>query len=235
MVTLAPRRGDLSPRAHPLGPVRLRPAGRAVGPGPGPVRRRGGVRAEPVRRRGGDVGGQAAHGRRHADRRPAGARALRPRPVRGGVRGGAAHPSPRTSRSTRGSSSRSAGFDVSTRPVRTPMSYETRYLDLETGEIRPEARPATKGHGLDHGLLQALRQLRRRRPRRRSASCEQTAAVRIPLGVAEPQVVAADRATLDRSTWAARRPPPRCWSSSGCGAPGRRTRRSSSASSWRTG
>ena len=91
----------------------------------------------------------------------------------------------------------SAGFDVSTRPVRTPMSFETRYLDLETGEIRPESRPATKGHGLDHGLLQAFGQYGAA-GRAAQRVVEQTSAVRVPLGVAEPQVVAADRATLDQ-------------------------------------
>ena len=76
------------------------------------------------------------------------------------------------------------------------MSFETRYLDLETGEIRPEARPATKGHGLDHGLLQAFGRYGAA-GRAAQRVVEQTSAVRVPLGVSEPQVVAADRATLD--------------------------------------
>ena len=71
-----------------------------------------------------------------------------------------------------------------------------RYLDLETGEIRTEARPATKGHGLDHGVLQAFGRYGAA-GRAAQRVVEQTAAVRVPLGVAEPQVVAADRATMD--------------------------------------
>jgi hypothetical protein len=90
----------------------------------------------------------------------------------------------------------SAGFDVSTRPVRTPMTFETRYLDLETGEIRPEARPATKGHGLDHGVLQAFGRYGAA-GRAAQRLVEQTAAVHLPLGVSEPQVVAADRGTME--------------------------------------
>ena len=110
----------------------------------------------------------------------------------------------------------SAAFHVSTRPVRTPMSFETRYLDLDTGEIRP--RPGRDpGHGLDHGLLDAFG--------RYGAA-----------GRAPQRVVGADgggprpargrgaagrrrrpRHPATRSPWTDRRPPPRSSSSNGSG------------------
>jgi len=91
----------------------------------------------------------------------------------------------------------SAGYDVSAHAVRTPMSYETRYLDLETGEVRPESRPDTTGHGLGHEVLQAFGRYGAA-GRAAQRVVEQTGAVRMPLAVGEPQVVAADRASMDQ-------------------------------------
>jgi hypothetical protein len=90
----------------------------------------------------------------------------------------------------------SAGYDVSAHAVRTPMSYETRYLDLETGEVRPESRPDTTGHGLGHEVLHAFGRYGAA-GRAAQRVVEQTGAVRMPLAVGEPQVVAADRASMD--------------------------------------
>jgi hypothetical protein len=90
----------------------------------------------------------------------------------------------------------SAGYDVSVHAVRTPMTYETRYLDLETGEIRPDSRPETADQGLGRDVLQAFGRYGAA-GRASQRVVEDTASVRRPLSVGEPQVVAADRSSLD--------------------------------------
>ena len=196
IVTLAPRRGDLSPRAHPLARCvfvqQAVPLGLAMDRfGDAEVSGPNQFDVEGV-----TVGGKSLTGAATLT----GAQPVREHFARAQfveVSEDERLTKPAYEPLDAGVEFTSAGFDVSTRPVRMPMSFETRYLDLETGEIRPDARPATKGHGLDHGLLQAFGQYGAA-GRAAQRVVEQTSAVRIPLGVAEPQVVAADRATLDQ-------------------------------------
>ena len=219
IVTLAPQRGDLAPRAHPLGRFVFVQQVAAVRPGPGPVRRRRRGRAEPLRRRGGHDRWAGAH---------AVATLTGAQPVREHFARAQFVEMSEEERLTRpayealdaGVEFSSAGFDVSAQPVRAAMTFETRYLDLETGEIRTEARPATEGHGA-----------RPRAARRRSAATAPRAAP--PQRVVEQTArgPASRSASPSRRSWpptasrwtrsisAVRRPPRRCWSSSGCDGP----------------
>ncbi len=228
-----PRDAATSPRRPPARPLRLRPAGRAAGPGHGPVRRRGGLRTEPVRRRGGDRRREVPHRCRHADRRPAGTRALRPRAVRRGVRGRTAHQARvraprRGSRVHLGRLRRQHPTGPDADELRDPLPRPRDRRDPArdpAGHQGPRPRP--RG-------APGVRAVRRRRPRR-------PARRRADLGGPHP-------ARGRRAAGGGRRPrhpgpgrPGRPgdhrrgrWSSSGCGGPGS-PRRSSSASSWRTG
>jgi hypothetical protein len=89
----------------------------------------------------------------------------------------------------------SGAFEVG-EPVRAELAYETSYLDLETGEVRPEPSPTLPTAGLRDDLLQRLGRFAAagRAPERQA---EQAATVRLPLTVTDPPVVAADRGTLD--------------------------------------
>ena len=138
VVTLAPRRGDLSPRAHP--PARCVFVQQAVPLGLAMDRFGDAVVAGPNQF---DVEAVTVGGRPLTSV----ATLTGAQPVREHFARAQFVEVSEDERLTRpayepldaGVEFTSAGFDVSTRPVRMPMSFETRYLDLETGEIRPEA------------------------------------------------------------------------------------------------
>jgi hypothetical protein len=194
MVTLAPRRGDLAPRAHPL--ARCVFTQQAVPFGLALDRFGDAAVAGPNQF---DVVAVTVGGRAVAAS-PTLSAAV---PVREHFARAQFVEVPEEDRLSRpayeqldaGVEFASAGFEVSGRPVRTPMSYETRYLDLDSGETSPDERPGTPTHGLAHAVLQAFGQYGAagRSPQR---AVERAASVRVPLGVAEPQVAAADRETL---------------------------------------
>lgn len=194
MVTLAPRRGDLAPRAHPLARCvfaqQVVPFGLALD-------------------RFGDAGVAGPNqfdvlgvtvGGRTVDSTPTLSAAVAVREHFARAQFVEVPEEDRLSRPAyeqldAGVEFSSAAFEVGGRPVRIPMSYETRYLDLERGETSPDDRPGTATHGLGHDVVQAFGQYAAagRAPQR---SAERAASVRVPLGVGEPVVVAADRETL---------------------------------------
>ena len=182
IVTLAPRRGDLSPRAHPLARCvfvqQAVPLGLAMDRfGDAAVAGPNQFDIEAV-----TIGGRAAHGRRHADRRPAGARALRPRAVRRGVRGRAAHQAGvraarRRSRVHAPPASTSApGRSGPPMSVRDPLP---RPRDRARSAPRPGRPPRATA-----STTACSRRSGGTAPPGRAAQrvVEQTAAVRIPLG-----------------------------------------------------
>jgi hypothetical protein len=195
IVTLAPRRGDAAPRAHPL--ARCVFVQQAVPLGLALDRFGDATVAGPNQF---DVEGVTVGGRPLAGATTLSAAA----PVREHFARAQFVEVSEDERLTRpayeeldaGVEFTSAGFEVSARPVRTPLSYETRYLDLETGDITPDGRPDTPRHGLDDVVLQAFGRYGAA-GRAAQRVVEQTAVVRIPLAVADPQVVAADRATME--------------------------------------
>ena len=195
MVTLAPRHGDPTPRAHPLGRFvfaqQLVPFGLALEQfGDATVAGPDQFQIDSV-----TIGGRPIAGT---------APGSSPTPVREQFARAQFVRMSDEDRLTRpafeeldaGVEFSSGGFEVSPHPVRSDLAYETRYLDLATGETRPEPSEGVTGGGLDHDLLDRLGHYAAagRAPRR---ATEQAATVRWPLTVTAPQVAAADRSTLD--------------------------------------
>jgi hypothetical protein len=195
MVTLAPRRGDLAPRAHPLGRFvfaqQVVPFGLALD-------RFGDAGLAGLNEF--DVEGVTVGGRPLASAAPQAVR----QPVREHFARAQFIEMSEEDRLTRpayeeldaGVEFSSLAFEVPARAVRTGLTYETSYLDLSTGEIREDPTPATTTSGLGHDLLQrfgrygAAGQATRRRT-------EQAATVRRTFRVGAPPVLAADRTTLE--------------------------------------
>lgn len=186
VVTLAPRRGDLAPRAHPLGRFafsqQVAPLGLSLD----------------------KFGDSAVAGPNRFDVESVtiGGRPVATVPVREHFARAQFLETAEEDRLTRpsfeemdaGAEFSSAAFEVGA-PQRVDMEYETAYLDLETRQTRPESRRGVRQGALDDGLVQGFGRYGAagRAPQR---ATERMAAVRLGVAVSAPPVAAADRRTL---------------------------------------
>jgi len=194
MVTLAPRRGDLRPRAHPLGRFvfsqQVTPFGLAL--------EKFGD-SEVVGPNQFDVESVTIGGRPVAEAMPAASR----RPVREHFARAQFLEMSEVDRLTRpafeemdaGVEFSSSAFEVSA-PVRSSLGYETVYLDLATGQTSPEPTPAVAVAGVDYAAVEAFGQYGAagRAPLR--ADDRMRARAHAPVGLSAPLVAAADRRTM---------------------------------------
>ena len=195
VVTLAPRRGDQAPRAHPLGRFTF---SQQVAPL--------GLTLE-------KFGDSGVSGPNHFDVESV---TIGGRPI-AEVAPGASSPPVREhfaraqflemseeDRLTRpafeemdaGVQFSSSAFEVPAQPLRVSMAYETAYLDLETGETRAEPRAEVRDQALGYDLVQGFGRYGAA-GRAAQRATEQMSAVRLPVAVSAPPVAAADRRTFD--------------------------------------
>jgi hypothetical protein len=192
IVTLAPRRGDQEPRAHPLGRFafsqQVAPLGLTLEKfGDSGVSGPNHFDVESV-----TLGGRPiaeAAGSSHAPVREHFARAQflemseEDRLTR-----------PAFEEMDAGVQFSSSAFEVGA-PLPVGLGYETKYVDLDTGETRPEPRAGVATQALGHDLIAGFARYGAagRAPQR---ATEQMGAIRLPLAVSAPPVTAADRRTL---------------------------------------
>jgi hypothetical protein len=186
LVTLAPRRGDPAPRAHPLGAFvfaqQVAPLGLTLE----------------------KFGDSAVAGPARFDIESvtvAGRPVTRPGPVQEHFARAQFLEMSEEDRLTRpgfeamdaGVEFSSAAFETSAAPVRSDLGYETRYLDLAAGQTRDG--PGAGTAALDYDLIQGFARYGAagRAPQR---AADQMDAVRLPIAVSAPPVAAADRRTL---------------------------------------
>jgi hypothetical protein len=195
VVTLAPRRGDQAPRAHPLGRFTF---SQQVAPL--------GLTLE-------KFGDSGVSGPNHFDVESV---TIGGRPI-AEVAPGASSPPVREhfaraqfleiseeDRLTRpafeeldaGVQFSSSAFEVAAQPLRVSMAYETAYLDLDTRQTRAEPRAGVRDQALGYDLVQGFGRYGAA-GRAAQRATEQMSAVRLPVAVSAPPVAAADRRTLD--------------------------------------
>jgi hypothetical protein len=195
MVTLAPRRGDLVPRAHPLGRFvfsqQVAPLGLTLEKfGDGGVSGPSHFDIEAV-----TIGGQSVDPavpgtaitrvREHFARAQFVEMTEEDRLTR-----------PAFEEMDAGVQFSSGAFEVSAHGVRSSMAYETSYLDLATGEIRAEPRESVRSGALGDDLVRRFGQYGAA-GRASQRVTEAMSTVRLPIAVGTPPVAAADRRTLN--------------------------------------
>jgi Family of unknown function (DUF6603) len=194
LVTLAPRRGDQAPRAHPLGRFafsqQVAPLGLTLEKfGDSGVSGPDRFEVESV-----------TIGRRPITETTPGASSS---PVRDHFARAQFLEVPEEDRLTRpsfeeldsGVQFSSAAFETGP-AVRVGMSYETAYLDLDSRQTRPEPRPDVGEQALGYRIVEDFGRCGAagRAPQR---ATDRMGTVRMPLTVSAPQLAAADRLTLD--------------------------------------